>query len=178
MATTGARKESSTSRQRTRRTQQTQRTEQTQQIEQTQRAQGAQGSRREDVTPRTAPTARTATINLPFVTAQFRAPDVRVPKVRVPDVRIPKAPVPHARVPGVSRREVSDLVGAVGSYLPSRDKTLYYAGLGAMAAFQIIEWPVAVAIGAGTVVAQRALREGNGAPERVAAQRHNGPSTA
>lgn len=38
--------------------------------------------------------------------------------------------------------------------LPSPGKTLYYAGLGALVATQIVEWPVAAAIAVSTYVAQ------------------------
>jgi hypothetical protein len=38
--------------------------------------------------------------------------------------------------------------------LPSPGKTAYYAGLGVLAVTEVIEWPVAAAIAAGTYVAQ------------------------
>jgi hypothetical protein len=38
--------------------------------------------------------------------------------------------------------------------LPSPGKAIYYVGLGALVVAEIVEWPVAVAIGAGTYVAQ------------------------
>jgi hypothetical protein len=51
------------------------------------------------------------------------------------------------------------LVGAVRgirSRLPSPTVTLFYSGLAATAAIGAISWPVAVAIGVGTVVSRRA----------------------
>jgi len=38
--------------------------------------------------------------------------------------------------------------------LPSPKKTAYYLGLGALALVEVIEWPIAAAIAAGTYVAQ------------------------
>lgn len=89
--------------------------------------------------PVVARDGRTATVRLPFVTAQFRAPEVHLPRL--------------------SGREISDAAGSVASMLPPPGKLAYYTGLGALAAFEVIEWPVAVAIGAGTAVAQRARSE-------------------
>jgi hypothetical protein len=84
---------------------------------------------------------RTATVNLPFVTAQFRLPDVEVPRV--------------------SGREVMYAANAARSYLPAPPRLAYFAGLGLAAAFEVIEWPVAVAIGAGTVIARAGDRGGS-----------------
>jgi hypothetical protein len=78
---------------------------------------------------------RTATVNLPFVTAQFRAPALPMPHVHVPD-----------------RREIDVAVRTVRSYLPSPRETVYYGGLALLAAFELIEWPVAAAIAVGTAV--------------------------
>ncbi|SMD24728.1 hypothetical protein [Kibdelosporangium aridum] len=80
--------------------------------------------------------ARTATVNLPFVTAQFHAPELHLPHVRVPD-----------------RQEISAALRTVGSYLPSPRKTVYYGGLALMAALELIDWPVAAAVAVGTAVA-------------------------
>ena len=76
---------------------------------------------------------RTATVNLPFVTAQFRAPNLRMP----------------------SRGDLGAAARGVGSYLPSPKAALYFGGLAVTAALEIIEWPVAVAIGVGTALASR-----------------------
>jgi hypothetical protein len=97
---------------------------------------------------------RTATVNLPFVTAQFRVPNV---------------PMPSVPIPSVSARDVLFAANAAKSYLPSPPRLAYYAGLGLAAAFEVIEWPVAVAIGAGTVVAGRDRRDAD--VERVLSSR-------
>ena len=84
---------------------------------------------------------RTATVHLPFVTAEFRAPDLPSLPVRLPD-----------------RGDVTDAVAAIRSRLPSPKQTAYYAGLGLLGVLEIIEWPVVVAIGVGTAIAQRGNR--------------------
>lgn len=79
---------------------------------------------------------RTATVNLPFVTAQFRAPELHMPRVHMPD-----------------RQEINNTLRTVGSYLPPPRKVLYYGGLALAAALEVIEWPVAAAVAVGTAVA-------------------------
>lgn len=88
-------------------------------------------------------TPRTATVNLPFVTATFRQPELTLPAVRVPD-----------------RKDVDAAVQTVQPYLPSPQQAAYYGALAALAAVELIEWPVALAIGAGTAVVQRAQQTG------------------
>jgi hypothetical protein len=51
--------------------------------------------------------------------------------------------------------------------LPSPVQTAYYAGLGALAVTQLVEWPVAAAIAAGTYIAQH-TRPQRSAGETVA----------
>lgn len=82
---------------------------------------------------------RTATVHLPFVTAEFRAPDIHLPSLPV-------------RMPG--RSDLTDAVSAIRSRLPSPKQTAYYAGLGLLGVLEIIEWPVAIAIGVGTAIAR------------------------
>ncbi|MFC6581350.1 hypothetical protein [Planomonospora parontospora] len=68
------------------------------------------------------------------------------------------------RPPRVGGREVGRVVGAARAFLPalpSRERLAYYGGLGALAAFGLVEWPVAAAIGVGTVIARRS-RNGGG----------------
>lgn len=76
---------------------------------------------------------RTATVNLPFVTATFRAPDVRLP----------------------GRENVNSAVRQAGNLLPSPKAALYYGGLAATVVAGLIDWPVAAAIGVGTALASR-----------------------
>jgi hypothetical protein len=81
---------------------------------------------------------RGVTLNLPFVTATFRSRETHLPKVRVPD-----------------KQEVLFAAHTVGGYLPSPRQAVYFGGLAALAAFEIIEWPIALAIGAGTAIMGR-----------------------
>jgi len=83
---------------------------------------------------------RTATVRLPFVTAEFRAPDIHLPSlpVHVPD-----------------RNDLSGAVSSIRSRLPSPSETAYYAGLGLLGALGIIEWPVVIVVGVGTAIAHR-----------------------
>ena len=85
--------------------------------------------------------ARTATVHLPFVTAQFRAPDLHLPEVHAP-----------------SREDLGAVVRTARSFLPEPRTVLYFGGLAVMAALEVIEWPVAAAIGVGAVLAPRAER--------------------
>ncbi|MEU6269435.1 hypothetical protein [Saccharopolyspora shandongensis] len=63
------------------------------------------------------------------------------------------------------------MVNSVRENLPSPGQLAYYGGLGALAALSVIEWPVAAAIGIGTVVAQRAGKETSGSsPARSGAR--------
>jgi hypothetical protein len=96
----------------------------------------------EAAAPEEKPNRRTATVNLPFVTAQFRLPELPVDRLR-------------AMSP-----ELGQVARGAASFLPPPERLAYYTGLGALAAFQVIEWPVAVAIGAGTAVAGRSRGSG------------------
>ncbi|WP_051105644.1 hypothetical protein [Parafrankia discariae] len=69
----------------------------------------------------------------------------RVVVVRLPYVTARLEVAPPPRVDGVR-------IGPLA--LPSAKRTAYYAGLGALAAIEIIEWPIAAAIAAGTYVSQ------------------------
>jgi hypothetical protein len=89
---------------------------------------------------------RTATIRLPFLTARFEVP---------------------APPSGVGWR-----VGPVT--LPSPAKTAYYLGLGALAAAEVVDWPVAVALAAGTFVAQHTSGQAAALPHPEWSATHNG----
>ena len=74
---------------------------------------------------------RSATVNLPFVTARFRVPDLQPP----------------------SREELGWVLQTAQSLLPSSRTLLFFGGLTATAIAGIIEWPVAAAIGIGSALA-------------------------
>ncbi|GAB2446638.1 hypothetical protein GCM10027187_11080 [Streptosporangium sandarakinum] len=84
------------------------------------------------------------TLNLPMLTVQLRPP--------------------HMHLPHINRQEAGHAVDTARSLLPPPERLVYYGGLGALAVAGLIEWPVAAAIGVGTVIAQRARRERAAAP--------------
>ncbi len=77
--------------------------------------------------------ATTRTVDLPGVSAEFHPPDHYIP----------------------TRDDLAGAANTVREYLPSREMALWFGGLAALAAFAVIDWPVAAAIGAGTVIAKR-----------------------
>ncbi|MFC7328877.1 hypothetical protein [Marinactinospora rubrisoli] len=83
---------------------------------------------------------RRATLTVPII-----APELRVHRIHVP------APT----VPRVSGEDVARAGRSVAEHLPPPQQCAYYAGLGLLAAFEVIEWPVAAAIGVGTAIARR-----------------------
>ncbi|WP_190813286.1 hypothetical protein [Saccharopolyspora pogona] len=88
-------------------------------------------------------------MKLPFVTAEFRRPEMHIP----------------------GQENVAGVVNTVRKNLPPPGQLAYYGVLGALAALSLIEWPVAAAIGVGTVVAQRASEGTSGsAPARSGAR--------
>jgi hypothetical protein len=108
---------------------------------------------------------RTATVNLPFVTAQLRVPQLRAPHISAPHIpaprirapQLPALPRPHR--PAVGRREIGDAARGAASLLPPPRELVFYTGLGALGALGLVEWPVAAAIGAGTMIARRSARD-------------------
>ena len=99
---------------------------------------------------------RSATVNLPFVTAQFRAP--------------------HLHLPG--RADLDAAARGARSVLPSPKSLLFFGGLAATAVAGVIEWPVAAAIGVGTALASRgeANPEPRGGMPNVAQAETSGPA--
>ena len=82
---------------------------------------------------------RTGTINLPFVTAEFHRTQLRLPTWRLPAPR------------GLGTTAGS-AVAKARSLSPA--ELTYYAGLAGLAALELVEWPVALAVGAGTALAR------------------------
>jgi hypothetical protein len=99
---------------------------------------------------------RAATLNLPFVTAQFRAPDHLVP----------------------TRDDVTGVARNVRSILPSGKSTLFYGGLALTAVIGAIEWPVAAAIGVGAALASRGAADPRPARQLEGEQKTSTPSTS
>lgn len=88
---------------------------------------------------------------------------ITIPVV-APEFKIHKLRIPVPRVPKVNKEEVSSAGRTAAGYLPPKDQFVYYAGLGALAAFGVIEWPVAAAIGVGTAIARRPRQSGEHKP--------------
>ncbi|GGO06866.1 hypothetical protein [Micromonospora parathelypteridis] len=59
----------------------------------------------------------------------------------------------HETVQMYSRRVEIPLLGEMA--VPPPDKVVYYAGLGVLAALQVIEWPIAIVITAGHLLADQ-----------------------
>ncbi|WP_245761724.1 hypothetical protein [Saccharopolyspora shandongensis] len=77
--------------------------------------------------------------------------------------------LPEMHIPG--QENVTSVVNSVRENLPSPGQLAYFGGLGALAALSVIEWPVAAAIGIGTLVAQRAAKGTSGSsPARSGAR--------
>lgn len=51
--------------------------------------------------------------------------------------------------------ELGPTVQKVRSAMPPPSELAYFAGLGLLGVLEVIEWPVVLVVGAGTVVAQR-----------------------
>lgn len=85
--------------------------------------------------------------------------------VLTPHVKVFKVHVP---APGMSY--VTDAGHLAASYLPPPERMVFYGGLGVAAVMGAIDWPVAAAIGIGTMLARRALRRNgrSGGPRRSA----------
>ncbi|MEU8118059.1 hypothetical protein AB0C21_05045 [Spirillospora sp. NPDC049024] len=81
---------------------------------------------------------------------------VSVPLV-APHFTVHKVDVPAPTLP-VSGDDMVTAGKTVTSFIRPPGRLVYYAGLGALAAFGVVEWPVAAAIGVGVAVAKRARR--------------------
>ncbi|MFC4062877.1 hypothetical protein ACFOWE_31690 [Planomonospora corallina] len=68
------------------------------------------------------------------------------------------------QAPRLGAWEVGRVIGAARSVLP-QGRLAYYGGLGALVVLGLVEWPVAAAIGVGTVIVQRARETGRADPD-------------
>ncbi|QRP50421.1 hypothetical protein [Amycolatopsis sp. FDAARGOS 1241] len=84
-----------------------------------------------------------ATVRLPF-----GAPEVKLPRLALP-----------------ARDEVTAVLDTARSFLPPPRQIVYFGALGVLTAVELIEWPVAVAIGVGTAVAGRGAESRAAKPE-------------
>ena len=92
------------------------------------------------------------TISVPYVTAQFHTTDVHVPGMSA----MPSLSDLGSGLPNLpTRKDLNSAADSARSYLPSRERALFYGGLAAGTVFSLIQWPVAVAIGLATEVVTR-----------------------
>jgi hypothetical protein len=83
----------------------------------------------------------------------------------------PQLKVYKFRLPASGMSYVSDAGHVVAGFLPPPDRLAFYGGLGIAAAFGLIDWPVAAAIGVGAAIARRATGSRAGGSSRTAQQR-------
>jgi hypothetical protein len=82
------------------------------------------------------------------VRASIPVPHVPVPRVALPHISAPRVPRPSLRLPVTGRR----------------GEVLWLGGLATVAAFGVIDWPVAGAIAIGAYVAEQRAKAKNGRP--------------
>ncbi|RKT88338.1 hypothetical protein SAMN05421805_101222 [Saccharopolyspora antimicrobica] len=99
-------------------------------------------------------TAHRTTRRQPASKSRHEAPAIPVPYVT--------AELHTAKIPLPGGENVASAVDTVRHQLPSRDQLLFYGGLTAAAAFSVIEWPVAAAIGIGNALMQRSVHKETG----------------
>ncbi|GAA0408317.1 hypothetical protein Acor_71920 [Acrocarpospora corrugata] len=63
---------------------------------------------------------------------------------------------PHMQLPHPGKAEAQQAMRTAKSMMPTSERIVYYGGLGALAVLGVIEWPIAAAIGIGTMVASHA----------------------
>jgi hypothetical protein len=68
----------------------------------------------------------------------------------------PHVKVMHIPMPGMSY--VGDAGRLMAGYLPPPERLAFYGGLGLAAVLGAIDWPVAAAVGLGTMIARRTGR--------------------
>jgi hypothetical protein len=83
--------------------------------------------------------------------AARRGVTIPLPNVRIPAPTLPRLPLPSQHTVVMTAYRVGD---TVRKNAPTGDELLYYGGLGALAVFGAIDWPVAAAIGAGVWIAR------------------------
>ncbi|MEU6041560.1 hypothetical protein ABZ801_39840 [Actinomadura sp. NPDC047616] len=97
-----------------------------------------------------------ATTSTPRATRAREQKKTTVPvPVVTPHVTVHRFQVPTPQI-GLAGHQVVDAGKAMASSLPPPGRLAYYTGLGALAAFGLVDWPVAAAIGVGVAVARRA----------------------
>jgi len=80
-------------------------------------------------------------------------PELHVRHVPLPEVHTPSVHVPSVHVPGVHIRTVHPHVPG-----DNTNRILWFGGLAALAALDVIAWPVAGVVAAATYIAERSAR--------------------
>ncbi|WP_188197402.1 hypothetical protein [Nonomuraea sp. SYSU D8015] len=80
------------------------------------------------------------TLDLPMLSIEVRPPEMRMPHLEV--VPKPRVPMPH-----IGRQELGRYADVARRFVPPPERIAYYGALGALAAFGVLEWPVAAAGG-------------------------------
>lgn len=88
--------------------------------------------------------------------------------VKVPVVA-PTVKVMKVHVPGRGMSYIGDAGRLAASYLPPADRLAFYGGLGLAAIVGVLDWPVAAAVGLGTMIARRAFRRDTARPSGLRA---------
>ncbi|MFC5749064.1 hypothetical protein [Actinomadura rugatobispora] len=110
---------------------------------QTATARTRQTTQRRQTTRQTAQRRRTA--------EERQSTSLPIPVV-TPHVKIYNVPVPGT---GAGMHKMAEAGRSAASYLPPRRRLAFYGALGAMAALEVISWPVAAVVGVGTAIAGR-----------------------
>lgn len=82
----------------------------------------------------------------------------------------PHVKVYRFHVPTMGAAYVRDAGRTIATHTPPPERLAFYGGLGLAAAFGVIEWPVAAAVGLGMVLARRALGPGRAGRTRSTAR--------
>ncbi|MEV6982863.1 hypothetical protein AB0M95_16600 [Sphaerisporangium sp. NPDC051017] len=124
----------------------------------------------------TSRTGRTGTPSAAEHDGDLFSMDTPVVSVSVHRPHMPRMP----RLMGGTRRrgqEMNRAMETARTFLPPPERIAYYGGLGLLAAVGLLEWPVAAAIGAGTLIAQRACAAAAKGAERKPSEAAARPST-
>jgi len=81
--------------------------------------------------------------------------------------------IPSVTIPSVTVKlpDLASTANRVRAALPPPQELVYFAGLGLLGILEVIEWPVVLAVGVGTVIAQQAA-------QAAARARRSGAATA
>ncbi|GAA1008199.1 hypothetical protein GCM10009556_021800 [Acrocarpospora pleiomorpha] len=82
-------------------------------------------------------------------------PDEELLELNLPMVSL-QVHRPHMHVPHMDTSWAARAMRTTRSAMPPPEQLVYYGGLGVLAVLGAVEWPIAAAIGVGTMIASRA----------------------